>query len=48
LSIKNSAEFSRMKRDIHDLLHASQPATFDRQSLLRKLVRKEPATTLQT
>jgi NitT/TauT family transport system ATP-binding protein len=48
LSIKNSAEFSRMKRDILDLLHASQPATFDRQSLLRKLVRKEPATTLQS
>ena len=42
LAIKNSGEFSRMKREIVDLLHAGTPATFDRQSLLRKLTRTEP------
>jgi NitT/TauT family transport system ATP-binding protein len=42
LSIKNCAEFSRMKREILDRLHAGVPATFDRQSLLRQLTGREP------
>jgi len=41
LSIKGSSEFSRLKREILDLLHAGQPTSFDRQSLLRKLTRKD-------
>ena len=41
LSIKGSSEFSRLKREIFDLLHAGQPSSFDRQSLLRKLTRKD-------
>jgi len=47
LSIKHSADFTRMKREIFDLLHASQPVTFDRVAVLRKLMQNEGAVTLQ-
>jgi NitT/TauT family transport system ATP-binding protein len=41
LSLKNSAGFSRLKREILDLLRAGQPSSFDRRGLLRKLTRKD-------
>jgi NitT/TauT family transport system ATP-binding protein len=48
LSIKNCGEFSRMKREILDRLHAGVPATFDRQSLLRKLTGREPISEVKS
>jgi ABC-type nitrate/sulfonate/bicarbonate transport system ATPase subunit len=40
LSIKAAPEFAALKRELLDLLHAGQPASFDREGLLQRLVQK--------
>ena len=42
LEMKLSPEFSRLKRELLDMLHHEQPASFDRAALLRDLVKNRP------
>jgi len=45
LDLKLTPEFSRLKREIHELLHQGQANASDRVELLRKLVRQQQAST---
>jgi NitT/TauT family transport system ATP-binding protein len=44
LDMKLSPEFFQLKREIHELLHQGQAASFDREGLLRKLVKQESSS----